>query len=591
MRRAFPLLLFCATIAPAQDGQALFQTHCATCHNEHPADRTPRPEALTSLTSTAIVSALTTGAMRAQGAALSPAERVVIARFLSKVPDTGATPTSAACSTNPPLRSAAGWNGWGVDLANTRFQPPAAAGLSAAEVPRLKLRWAFGVPNTTTMLGQPTVAGGRVFFGAADGTVYSLDQKTGCTHWTYKAAGSVRSAITVAPLGSRFAAYFGDVKANAYALDASTGALIWQTRLDDHPAARVTGAPKLYEGRLYVPLSSIEEVYAGGPKYACCKFRGSVVALDAATGQQAWKAYAIPDPPAVTGKSVNGVEHWGPSGAAIWSSPTIDAKRKLLYVGTGDQYSGPATAYSDAVVAFDLETGSLRWARQLTNGDAWNFACFMPDKSNCPESPGEDTDFGSSPILVHAGRRDLLLCGQKSGVMHALDPARKGAVVWQTRIGHGGALGGIMWGSASDGRNVYVPLSDYDAKNPLGGGGLFALSVDTGEAAWRTPAPHPACEGKAGCSAAQMAPASAIGGVVFSGSMDGHLRAYSTADGSIVWDFDTLRPFNTVNGVKASGGSLNATGPTIANGIVLVNSGYAVLGGMPGNVLLAFSAE
>jgi polyvinyl alcohol dehydrogenase (cytochrome) len=489
------------------------------------------------------------------------------------------------CAAPAPAFSAlAGWNGWGVDPANTRYQPTRAAGLTPEQVGKLKLKWAFGMPNASVAFGQPSIVDGRLFFGTQDGTVYALDARTGCTYWSFKGGATVRSALVLEKTAAgRSVAYFGDVQANAYAIDAQNGELLWKTKLDPHPVARITAAPKVYNGRVYVPVSSVEEVPAANASYPCCTFRGSVVALDASTGKQIWKSYAIPDEPKPTRKNSAGTQLMGPAGAAIWSSPTLDLDRKLIYVATGNAYTEPHTGYSDAIIAFDMETGAMRWSQQTTPKDGWNFACINPNKASCPEESGPDLDFGASPIL-----HGWLIAGQKSGVVHALDPDAKGKIVWQTRVGKGSALGGIEWGMAVDDDNVYVALSDQDQRNPAGGGGLFALRLKTGEKVWTVPAPKPACAGKAGCTAAQMAPVTAIPGVVFTGSMDGHLRAYRTSDGSPLWDFDTLRDFDTVNGVKAKGGSLNATGPTIYGGMLFVNSGYGALGGMPGNVLLAF---
>ncbi|MDP8979219.1 MAG: PQQ-binding-like beta-propeller repeat protein [Acidobacteriota bacterium] len=599
--------LVCTVIASAcaaaatedrPDGKVLFAKQCAVCHKPGGENRVPVPEALGHLSKAAIVAALDTGSMKVQGASLSPAQRMAIADFLT-AGNAGRveTGTANACAGGTsPLPNLNGWNGWGVDPANTRFQPGAAAGLPAADVPKLKLKWAFGFAGSGVVYGQPTIAGGRLFFGSADGTVYSADARSGCVYWTFKAPTTVRSAITIDKFGKdRMAAWFGDVKANVFAVDAATGELLWKTTVDDHPVARVTGSPKLYQGRLYVPVSSIEEVSAGSASYPCCKFRGSVVALDAVTGKQIWKTYAIPDAPTANGKNKSGTDRFGPAGAAIWSSPTLDLKRKLLYVGTGNQYSDPVSKYSDAVLALDLETGSMRWAKQLAEGDHWNFGCINPNKASCPDTVGPDVDIGSSPILKSVNGRDVLVVGQKSGIVHGIDPDKRGEILWQVRIGRGGALGGIMWGSAAAGDAVYVPLSDFGgskaADGSTVGGGLFALKIATGEKIWYAPPVKPACEGKSGCSPSQMAPATAIPGVVFSGSMDGHLRAYSMADGSVVWDFDTLRAFETVNGVAGKGGSLSASGPTIAGGMLFVNSGYGALGGMAGNVLLAFSVD
>jgi polyvinyl alcohol dehydrogenase (cytochrome) len=588
------LATICTAAPPpaAPDGQTLFQQHCALCHKADAANRTPTLEALKWVPNGAIVTALESGSMKAQGSTLSAAERQAIADFLSPPPPPSVETAQAnACSAGAaPLANLKGWDGWGVDLVNSRMQPTAEAGIRAEDVPKLKVKWAFGFPSVSTVFGQPTVVGGRIFVGSNNGTVYSLDAKTGCVYWTFRASSQVRSPVTVAPFGKgQYAAYFGDGQTNMYAVNAQTGEQLWKTKIDDHKLAGITGGPQVYEGRVYVGIrSGSEEMFAASPKYPCCTFRGSLAALDASTGKQIWKTYTIPDPPSVTKKNSAGTDMYGPSGAAIWSSPTIDVKRKAVYVGTGNNYSAPSTRYSDAVLAFDLETGSLRWSKQM-NPDVWNFGCSQPTKVNCPEDPDRDTDIGASPILRSLpGGKDVLLIGQKSGFVYGIDPDHRGEILWKLQIGRGGALGGIMWGMAADSEKVYVPLSDF---MPGPAGGMFALKIATGEKAWYTPPADPACKTKQGCSAAQMAPATLIPGVVFSGSMDGHLRAYSTADGSVIWDLDTLRDFETVNSVKAHGGSMSATGPTIAGGTLFVNSGYSQLGGMGGNVLLALTVD
>ncbi len=595
-RIALALTLACSA-AWAQDSAFLFQMNCASCHRLGSPTNAPLPEALRRMSRQSILAALESGKMKSQGALLKPEERQVVADFLAAPSLSQANQPAAFCSSNPSsrgfawtgLRGRPEWNGWGVDSQNSRFQPTAMAGLDRERVPRLKLKWAFGFPGLTTAFAQATIAGGRLFLGSADGTVYSLDARTGCIYWTYKASGAVRTAITIGPRGD--AAYFGDLQANVYALKAGTGALLWQTQADQHPFAMITGAPKQHGGRLYVPVSSAEEVAGANPKYECCTFRGSLVALDVRNGNQLWKTYTVEEPPAVTGRNAAGARLWGPSGAAIWSSPTLDLKRKLIYVGTGDNYSKPPSRYSDAILALDMRSGRIRWARQLTPNDAWNLGCLDSDKINCPETPGGDFDIGASPILRSLQRGRLLIVGQKSGVVHALDPDREGKIVWQSRIGVGGTLGGIEWGGAADGKAAYFALSDLDRTKPEAGGGLFALSIPTGERVWSTPAPRPPCLGQPGCSAAQLAPVTLVPGVVFSGAMDGHLRAYDTKDGSVVWDFDTSQDFKTVNGIQARGGSLNGAGPTVAAGMLYVNSGYGLLAGMPGNVLLAFSLD
>jgi polyvinyl alcohol dehydrogenase (cytochrome) len=483
------------------------------------------------------------------------------------------------------------WNGWGNDAANTRFQNEKAAGLTAAQVPKLALKWAFAFAGAGSASGQPTVAAGRVFVGNTNGMVYSLDAKTGCTHWSFKADGGVRTAISIAriPIDGtpRTIAMFGDVRANAYAVDAQTGAMLWKVKVDEHASARVTGAPSFANGRLYVPVSSIEEVAGARPAYPCCTFRGSVVALDAATGKQIWKTYMIPEEPKIVGKTSAGTAVWKAAGAAIWTSPTIDMPTNTIYVATGNAYTAPAAPTSDAVVALHMTTGAIQWVQQATPNDVFVIGC-KPGVENCPDDVGPDFDFGNSPILrtLPGGRRVLVL-GQKSGIVYGMAPDEKGKIIWQFRAGKGGALGGIEWGSAADNQNIYVPLSDV-LQPPAEAGGLFAIRLATGERVWHTPAPALTCSGGPGCTGAQSAAVSVMPGVVFSGSVDGHFRAYATADGKIIWDFNTMQPFETVNGVKGQGGSIDAAGPVIAGGLVLTNSGYGLWRGKPGNVLLAF---
>jgi len=505
-----------------------------------------------------------------------------------------ADPAVGACPAGAVLADPASmpmWNGWGNDASNTRFQNEKAAGLTAAQVPKLTLKWAFGFPGVSSASGQPTVAVGRVFVGNTNGMVYSLDAKTGCTHWTFKADGGVRTSIAIArvPIDGtpRTIAMFGDIRANAYAIDAQTGTILWKTKVDDHAAARVTGAPAFANGRLFVPVSSIEEVSGARANYACCTFRGSVVALDAATGKQIWKSYMIPEEPKITGKTSTGTAIWKSAGAAIWTSPTLDVAKNTIYVATGNAYTAPASPNSDAVVALDMTTGAIQWTSQVTPNDVFVIGC-KPGVENCPDDVGPDFDFGNSPILrVLPGGRRVLALGQKSGVVYGLAPDEKGKIIWQFRAGKGGALGGIEWGSAADDQNIYVPVSDVLGPSDKAGG-LYAIKLTSGERVWHTPAPALTCTTGPGCTGAQSAPVSVMPGAVFSGSIDGHFRAYSTADGKIIWDFNTMVPFETVNGVKAAGGSIDAAGPVIAGGLVLTNSGYGQWRGKPGNVLLAF---
>jgi polyvinyl alcohol dehydrogenase (cytochrome) len=588
------LASFCAAFA--QDGGAggaVYQKYCAQCHDKG-VGRAPQFLTLSLLTPERVLASLTTGKMAEQGKALTPAESRSVAMFVTggksfgsnEAAQQGACPEPAPAFDKP--FSGPYWNGWGVDASNRRMQPAEMAGLRADQVPQLKLKWAFGFPGASKAYAQPTVVGGRIFAGSDSGKVYSLDANTGCIYWIFKADMSVRSAISIGPLGAKWVAYFGDQHAQAYAVDAATGALLWKVRVEEHPAAMITGAPALYEGRLYVPTSSYEEVTGASPKYECCKFRGAVTALDAATGKQIWKSYTIPEAPHPVRKNKQGTQLWGPSGAAVWSSPTIDPKKRAVYVTTGDSYSDPPAGTSDAFLAFDMDTGKLLWSRQLTAGDAYVVGC--PAGDNCPAATGPDFDFGCSPNLVDLpnGKR-ALVAGQKSGMVHAIDPDQQGEVLWSVRVGKGGPLGGVQWGNASDGQNVYVAVSDQLQDSKLAGS-MWALKLETGERVWNTP--PPGCGGKPGCSPGQSAAVTVIPGVVFSGSLDGHLRAYAAGDGRIVWDVDTAVEYHAVNGVKAKGGSLDGPGPVVVGGTLYVNSGYAMFwGGMPGNMLLAFSVD
>ncbi len=585
------LLMICASGA-AQDGAELFRNNCSTCHRSGSPTQAPLPETLRRLPAQTILAALETGKMRSQGSQLNTAQRNVVAKYLGTSENPEVIPPSATCSAAVKLpNNAASWNGWGADPGNTRFQNAKAAGLTREDVPKLKLKWAFGFPSVATAFASPSVFGGRVFVGSADGTVYSLNAQTGCVYWTLKAAEGVRTAIIIANNGQ--AAYFGDLQGNMYAVNATTGALLWKTRVDDHLYAEITGTPKLENGRLYVPVSGgAEQVAAGNPSYECCTFRGSLVALDAASGKQIWKSYTISEPAKPAGKTTSGTSKWGPSGVALWSSPTVDLRRKAIYVSTGVNYSDPATSNSDAVLAFDIVSGRLLWSRQLLADDVFNFGCNTDKKENCPQTIGKDFDIGTPPILRPlGGGRSLLIVGAKSGMLYALDPENQGKIVWSSRIGVGGPQGGIMWGAAADDRLAYVALSDWDPGNPEAGGGVFGVDISTGKTKWSTPAPKPACLGTPGCSAAQPSPVTAIPGVVFAGSLDGHLRAYDSTAGGIIWDFDTLQQFPAVNGIQAHGGSINGSGPVIAGGMLFCNSGYARLPVMPGNVLLAFGLE
>ncbi len=587
------------------DGAAIYKSNCASCHDQL-ATHAPPLNALRQGAPEATLQVLKVGSMKAMAASLSEQEKRAVTEFVTgkAFGQTAAEPAEVSnfCATRPTQSTKFGdpskrpnWVGWSPGLTNDRFQ--ANPGLSAADVPKLKLRWAFGIPGAFISNAQPAVANGHLFVGTAAPAVYSLDAKTGCTDWVFKPNASVRNGITLGKPSqlSRYTAFFGDGRAFVYAVDAGTGTLLWKVNLEQFPSARITGSPVYYEDRLYVPIAITEEGLAINPKYECCRSRPSIVALDAATGKLLWRHYNVDQVAVRTGTSPNGTPSWGPSGISVWSAPTLDPEKRALYVGTGNNFSDPATSASDAIMALSMDTGEVLWTRQVSENDVYNVSCVSLDRSNCPKGWGPDADFGSSPMLVKLpnGRR-ALIAGQKSGVVTAVDPDDQGRVLWQARVGKGGLIGGIEWGTATDGKQVYAALSDMawvgqNILDPGKGGGLYALDVDTGQRTWFTP---PAgCEGRQHCSPAQSAAVTAIPGAVFSGSEDGHMRAYSTQDGHVFWDFDTVRDFQTVDKVRAKGGSIDGPGATIADGMVYVSSGYPNWGGLPGNVLLAFSVE
>jgi polyvinyl alcohol dehydrogenase (cytochrome) len=602
--------------AAPPSGEAIYAKHCATCHNRPGATRAPARSVLGNLTVERILAVLDTGTMKAQASALSATERKVLAAFLSSKHGSADAPPAATmgqCPPGTPFSVPADdkqWSGWGADPRNSRSQLAQAAGLSAGDLPRLKLKWAFGFPDDLHAMSQPSIAGGRVFVGSESGAVYALDASTGCTYWSFKADGTVRTATSIGtmsfaspvieqPPTVRTFVFFGDQNGYVYALDAGTGALRWKVRADAHEAEIITGAPKYHDGRLYVPVSSYEEGAGADPRYACCTFRGSVVALDAFTGHAIWQTYLVEEPKEI-GVNKRGVKMFGPSGVAVWSSPIVDVERKAVYVATGDNYSRPPSSMSDAAVGLDLQTGRILWHQQLRPGDIWNLACVGTDKTNCPEDAGPDYDFGATPVLatVTSTRHQVIVMGQKSSEVYALDPDHDGAIVWRKKLGTGGLLGGIQWGFAADDRSVYFPLSDVviidepgkpARLEPTRGGGLFALDLASGAERWH--APPSECGSRPQCSPAQSQATTVIPGAVFSGAMDGVMRAFSTDDGRLLWSFDTVRDYQSVNGVVARGGTLDASGPVVAGGTLLVTSGYPRMGGLPGNVLLAFTVD
>ncbi|MDH3511131.1 MAG: PQQ-binding-like beta-propeller repeat protein [Gammaproteobacteria bacterium] len=592
-----------AAVAPP--GEIVYDEYCGECHNGS-VYKAPHKMFLAMLAPDAILASMDS-IMATQAAALSDEQKKHVAEYLSGkslesqvIEKPPPTCDSIEIDLNQPPRQLA----WGVDLSNSRFQPAATGGLTAENAGELELKWSFAYPNSIKARSQPTIAGGTVFVGSESGTVYALDAKRGCVRWTFRASAEVRTPVIVAnwKAGDGNAApraYFGDILARAYAIDARAGQLLWMTKVDEHPNATITGAPVLVDDKLYVPVSSLEVVVAADPAYACCTFRGSLVAIDSNSGDIVWKTYTIDEQPADSGMTSAGTRILAPSGAPVWNSPLVDRKRRQLYVGTGESYSSPAGSTSDAVIAFDMENGDILWVNQATAGDAWNVAClsdYTEDSANCPEENGPDFDFAAGMMLVSlADGSELLLAGQKSGEVMGIDPDT-GVTRWRTTVGRGGVQGGVHFGMATDGERLFVPINDmiypedatrYKFKTPPRPG-IFALDPASGEEIWAQPAADVCPPGNTFCDPGISAAVTAIPGAVIAGHMDGRLRIYAAEDGSVLWEFDTLRKFTTVSGEAAQGGSMSGGGPAVADGMLYINSGYGIYMHMPGNVLLAF---
>jgi polyvinyl alcohol dehydrogenase (cytochrome) len=586
---------------PNPRGEKIFNEVCAPCH-EHAGARAPNAYLLKLMTPAAIYGTLTTGAMRIQAQGLDDEEKSAVVEFLA-----GARTSADAKLLPPRCQGSAAqfdfgrpppFSGWGFDPANTRYVDSRVSGLSAANIARLRLKWAFGVEGAIRMASQPALGGGAIYLGGQDGSVYALDQSSGCLRWQFRAPAEVRTGIVVSPwsggdLSARPQVYFGDLIGNIYAVNAISGDLLWRDHVDAHPTSTLTASPVLQGDRLYVAVSSIEEGVPG--RYDCCTFRGSIVAYEARSGKRVWQGYLLPKA-VFRGRTPSGERRYAPAGAAIWGAPAIDARRGLLYFGTGDSYTSPAPNLSDAIVAMRLDTGKIVWSYQATRHDAWNVGCMLKGKPNCPRENGPDHDFGTAAILAtDTGGRERVIAGQKSGWVHAVDPDT-GHLLWKTRVGRGGLMGGVYFGLATRGDMLFVPVNDV----PDGGvhdepakPGLYALDVRDGHVLWQAPIDADACKARgAQCAPGIAAPVTAAGDLVVTGAGDGELRVYSARSGEQLWQYDTAQSVLTVGGGSAQGGSIGGgAGPLVLGGTLIVESGYGFAGRMPGNVMLVFEAQ
>jgi polyvinyl alcohol dehydrogenase (cytochrome) len=571
---------------PLNDG-AVFHTHCASCH-EPAIGRAPTRAQLRGRSPEDLYDALTNGVMRPVTRGMSQAELYAAIHFITgRAPTPNATlePIVNPCRTDGPLQpDGPRWNGWGNGIENNRYQPN--PGFSAAAIPRLKVKWAFSYVGTHNT--EPLIFGDRLFVASMGGEVYSLGSANGCVHWRTALAGGARASMSIGALASApsgYALYVAGDRRVVEALDAGSGRLLWSAKVDDHPMSRLTGSPTLYDGVLYVPISSSEETAGYLAGYGCCTFIGAVVALDAASGKQIWRQAVLDAPSRPTRKNAAGVQMYGPAGGSVWSAPTVDAARGRLYIATGESYTEVAHPTSDAVIALDLKTGRFIWIHQVRAADNFVLGTF-----NQPDPKGLDYDLSTSPNLIRlVDGRDILVTASKSSIVYAMDPAT-GAGLWHAKLGAGGPEGGVMWGTASDGVRLFTPLNET---GPVGRPGLVAQDPASGRALWGVNAAKtPSCHIPSGrCAIGFGQAVTAVPGAVFAGVRDGWLRAYAAADGGLLWAYDATRPVDTVNGVKAArGGSFNMGGPTVAGGMMFVHAGYDGDAG-PNDLLLAFSVD
>jgi polyvinyl alcohol dehydrogenase (cytochrome) len=580
-------------------GAEIYRTSCAGCHDQGNG-RTPHYRLLHDMTPRAIHAALVDGAMQAQGAALSAEQKVAVAEFITlrRMAANLDAPEPKMCEgANARFDRTAGpaFSNWGLSEGAAHFIPADIAGIGKQNLSTLKLKWAYAFPDSQRMRSQPALAGGAIILGNHTGEVHALDRETGCVRWVFKADAEVRTGIVASDWDADDAdaqplVWFGDLRGNVYAVKLFTGKLAWRVRANDHPASVITGTPSLHEGTLYVPVSSLEEAAAAAPGYICCTFRGSMLALDARTGEEKWRTWLVGEP----GPQGEDGTAYGPSGVAVWNSPAIDARRGQLTVATGDNYSEPASDLSDAIVALDLETGAIRWHFQALEGDIWNVDCIANVAGNCPDDAGPDFDFGAGTVLA-TGKdgRELVLAGQKSGIVYAVDPDT-GEKVWQTRAGRGGIGGGIVFGLAATGGTLFVPMFDMPdgkASEYPHSPGIHAIDIATGKFVWRSVLDN-RCKGIRGCAPGYAGSASVTPDLLMIGGDDGHMRIYDTANGDVLWDLDTKREFETVNGVPGRGGAISGGAAPIAHdGQLIFVSGYGFASRLGGNVLLVYEAE
>lgn len=600
-------------VAADHPGKVLYDKACASCH-DHPVEtRSPALVTLRGMRYGSIDFALTEGKMQVQAAGLNAAQRTELIDYLvgrdvadntwlAKMMCTGARKS-------PKLGAPATVAGFGFDNRNYRHLTAQQSGLKTADFRNFELAWALAFPRATTMRAQPAIVGSTMFLSVGDAQqLYAIDisEAQPCFKWVYTGVVPLRTGVGYGALpgSGRKVIFFGDVAAHLHMVDAQTGEQIWRKSVRLSHLTNATATPVLHGSRLYVPLSASEITVGANEKHLCCTTHGAVLALDPRDGRQIWITHMMEEARPIRDRG-DGQMMWGPSGAPVWNSPSIDEKRGVLYVGTGEATSAPAAKTTDAIVALALDDGKIKWVFQATENDIFLTGCMAKrDGLNCPrEGQFLDVDFGASTILATlANDRDVVFAGQKSGSLWALDPDAQGKVLWRREFGKGSPIGGIHWGIAYDGTRVFAPIHHFPdpatGKDENQVPGMHAVKADSGEVLWSFEAKPDCsgdrkerllnCNGSIGLSGAP----TVIDGAVAQGSVDGFLRVFDAATGEVIYQYDTARKFDTVNGVPGKGGAIDNVSIVAANGYLFLNSGYGLMAGQtPGNVFLAFRAK